>query len=69
MGTTVVSSHQLAEVQQACDWLVVLDHGRLIASGTTAEILAGHTSGKFTVRLDPAELTNTVNQLGCGRGQ
>ena len=67
MGTTVlVSSHQLAEV---CDWLVVLDHRRLIASGTTAEILAGHTSGKFTVRLDPAELTTAVNQLGCGRGQ
>ena len=64
MGTTVlVSSHQLAEVQQAADRLVVLDHGRLIASGTTEEILAGHRSSDFTVRLDPAELTVAVNRL------
>ncbi|MDH3680216.1 MAG: hypothetical protein OEV40_09750 [Acidimicrobiia bacterium] len=52
MGTTVlVSSHQLAEVQQACDHLVVLDKGRLIASGTTREILAAHNTGRYTARL------------------
>ena len=64
MGTTVlVSSHQLAEVQQACDRVLVLDHGRLIASGTTGEILSGHSSRDFTVRLDPAELTTGVDRL------
>ena len=64
MGTTVlVSSHQLAEVQQACDRLVVLADGRLIASGTTDEIVQGHTSRDFTVRLDPADLTIAVDQL------
>lgn len=57
MGTTVlVSSHQLAEVQQACDRLVVLDSGRLIAEGTTAEILELHASRDFVVRLDPTEI-------------
>ena len=65
MGTTVlVSSHQLAEVQQACDRLVVLDQGRVIASGTTDEIVAGHTSSNdFTVRVEPSEITTAVDQL------
>ncbi|MGI9601339.1 MAG: ABC transporter ATP-binding protein, partial [Acidimicrobiales bacterium] len=43
-GTTVlVASHQLAEVQQACDSLVILDHGRLVTAGTTERIVADHT--------------------------
>ncbi|MCP4963147.1 MAG: ATP-binding cassette domain-containing protein [Actinomycetia bacterium] len=61
MGTTVlVSSHQLAEVQQAADSLVVLDHGRLITAGTTEQILEGHTSSDFTVRVDPASVEDAM---------
>ena len=66
MGTTVlVSSHQLAEVQQACDRLVVLSAGRLIAAGTTEEILrsqSGHAT-TFLVRLDPPDVSAVVDQL------
>jgi ABC-2 type transport system ATP-binding protein len=33
-GTTVfVSSHLLAEVEQISDWLVMIDHGRLLYDG------------------------------------
>jgi ABC-2 type transport system ATP-binding protein len=40
-GTTVfVSSHLLGEVEQIADWLVVLDHGRLLFQGPIADLLA-----------------------------
>jgi ABC-2 type transport system ATP-binding protein len=40
-GTTVfVSSHLLGEVEQIADWLVVLDHGRLLFQGPVADLLA-----------------------------
>ncbi len=32
--TVIVSSHLLAELEQVCDWLVVLDHGGLVHAGT-----------------------------------
>ena len=66
MGTTVlVSSHQLSEVQQACDRLLILNGGRLIASGTTAEILAG--DDELIIRLDPTDVVAAVET--CHRHQ
>ncbi|NND76087.1 MAG: ABC transporter ATP-binding protein [Ilumatobacter sp.] len=63
-GTTVlVSSHQLAEMQQAADRVVVLDRGRLVASGTTAEILNGHRGRNVTVHLDPADVGPAIDLL------
>jgi ABC-2 type transport system ATP-binding protein len=40
--TVLVSSHLLAEVQQVCDWLVVIEHGRRVFQGRTERLLAGH---------------------------
>jgi len=41
-GTTVfLNSHLLGEVEQVCDEVAIIDHGRLIATGTLAELLAG----------------------------
>jgi len=39
--TVLVSSHQLNEVQEFADRVVILDHGRLIRSGSIAELTAG----------------------------
>jgi ABC-2 type transport system ATP-binding protein len=40
-GTTVfISSHLLGEVEQIADWLVVLDHGRLLFQGPIGALLA-----------------------------
>ncbi|MET8677626.1 alpha/beta fold hydrolase [Streptomyces sp. NPDC004647] len=36
--TVIVSSHLLAEVEQSCTHLVVMDHGRLVSAGPVAEI-------------------------------
>jgi len=64
MGVTVlVSSHQLSEVQQACDRLVILANGKLVTSGTTEEILDSHSTRDFTVMLDAAEATTAVERL------
>jgi len=39
-GTAVfLNSHLLTEVEQVCDRIAVVDHGRVIASGTMAQIL------------------------------
>ena len=39
-GTAVfLNSHLLSEVEQVCDRIAVVDHGRVIATGTMAEIL------------------------------
>jgi ABC-2 type transport system ATP-binding protein len=40
--TVIVSSHLLSEVEQTCSHVVVMSRGRVIASGTVAELLAGH---------------------------
>ena len=39
--TVLVSSHQLAEVQEVADRAVILNRGRLVRSGTMAELSAG----------------------------
>ncbi|MBL8729485.1 MAG: ABC transporter ATP-binding protein [Planctomycetes bacterium] len=36
--TTVISSHNLAEIQELCDHVAILDHGRVMAAGAVDEI-------------------------------
>ena len=41
-GTAVfLNSHLLSEVEQVCDRVAVVDHGRVIASGTMNDLLSG----------------------------
>jgi ABC-2 type transport system ATP-binding protein len=42
--TVLVSSHQLNEVQEVADRVVILNHGRLVRSGSIAELTAGSDS-------------------------
>lgn len=37
--TVFVSSHQLGEVEQICDWLVVIDQGRMRFQGPTVQLM------------------------------
>ncbi|HVX45027.1 MAG TPA: ATP-binding cassette domain-containing protein [Mycobacteriales bacterium] len=37
--TVLVSSHVLSELEQVCDWLFIVDHGRLIYSGESSEFI------------------------------
>jgi ABC-2 type transport system ATP-binding protein len=51
--TVVFSSHILGDVQQVCDTIGILRHGRLLFEGTTRELLVGRAAAAFSIRLRP----------------
>ncbi|MGH3823551.1 MAG: alpha/beta fold hydrolase [Pseudonocardiaceae bacterium] len=61
-ATVLVSSHLLAEVEQTCSHVVVMQRGRLVAAGTVAEIVAGTGTVSFTVD-DPAQAAAVLRDL------
>ena len=42
--TLVLTTHYMDEAEQLCDRLVVMDHGRIVAEGSPAELIAEHAS-------------------------
>ncbi|MGH3875691.1 MAG: alpha/beta fold hydrolase [Actinophytocola sp.] len=60
--TVLVSSHLLAEVEQTCDHVVVMHHGRLVAAGPVDEIVGG--AGEATFRVDqPTEAAEVLRSV------
>ena len=51
--SVVLTTHFMAEAEALADHVVVVDHGRAIASGTVAELVA--TGGTTTLRVECAE--------------
>jgi ABC-2 type transport system ATP-binding protein len=47
--TVLLSSHLLAEVEQVCSQVVVMDKGRLVKTGTVRDLMAQSTSAYFEV--------------------
>jgi ABC-2 type transport system ATP-binding protein len=65
-GTAVfLNSHLLSEVEQICDRLAVVDHGRVIATGTMAEILGA--DGAVRVRLTGLDGSQRAGLGGFGQ--
>ena len=57
-GTAVfLNSHLLSEVEQVCDRVAVVDHGRVIASGTMDDLLSGTAVRVRVAGLAPADNT------------
>ncbi|MDO9338227.1 MAG: ABC transporter ATP-binding protein [Caulobacter sp.] len=51
-GVTIVyTSHYMEEVEQLCDAVAVIDHGRLVLQGRTAELLSDAAARRLTVTL------------------
>ena len=48
--TVLISSHILPELSELCDSLTIIDHGRLVFSGTV-DALARHMSGNAPLRI------------------
>ena len=61
--TVVVSSHLLAEVEQTCSHVVIVNNGSTIASGTVADLVSASGEMVFGVA-DPAEAAQAVVTLG-----
>jgi len=58
--TVLVSSHILAEVEQVADTVSIIGHGRLLASGTVAEVIGGGTTTTVKVGVDDREAAARV---------
>ncbi|MCB0881120.1 MAG: ABC transporter ATP-binding protein [Thermoleophilia bacterium] len=61
-GAVLLSSHLLAEVQAVADRLVVIGRGRIVASGTKDEMLAGR--GVFVRTSDDAAMAAAAARAG-----
>ena len=61
--TVLVSSHDLSELEQVCDWLILIDRGRSLYQGPAAGLQGGTTLTLRTRRPDEAALVRQV--LGC----
>jgi ABC-2 type transport system ATP-binding protein len=62
-ATVVLSTHTLPEVEEICTTLLILDHGRLLASGTVDEVtrtIGVQRSGRLRVSLELVPVTETA---------
>ena len=53
--TVLLSSHVLAEVEQVCDRIAVVDRGRLVAEGTPDELRGALGTGVLLIDADPTD--------------
>ncbi len=44
--TIILTTHYLDEAQHLCDRVAIMDHGKIVAMGTTEEIIQQHGSGE-----------------------
>ncbi len=64
--TIILSTHILAEVTQVCDGVVIINEGRLMASGSLAELTAsfrGRDGVVLKVRRDITEAADLIGRL------
>lgn len=61
--TVIVTSHILHEVQQVCQYLILLKQGRKIASGSVSELVKG-TEGRYRIIVRGIEVNDFSKALG-----
>ncbi|MFW0792457.1 ATP-binding cassette domain-containing protein [Gordonia sp. CPCC 205515] len=61
-GTVLLSSHLLHEIEIIADEILVIGHGRIVAQGTKAELLAG--TGTRVRSLDDVALAQAMQRAG-----
>jgi ABC-2 type transport system ATP-binding protein len=57
-ATVLLSSHNLSEVEQVCNHLLVMNRGRLVRSGTVSELIGA--SGSVYVEVDDRQRAQAV---------
>ena len=63
--TVLVSSHVLAELEQVCDWLIVIDDGRLVFQGPAAELLDRSDASLVVAPEHPGDLDRLHDLLSA----
>jgi len=62
----IFSSHLLPDVEAVCDYIVVLQNGRLITQGTIIELKQLHKqSYELRLKADQAVFAERLKELGC----
>jgi ABC-2 type transport system ATP-binding protein len=61
-GTVLLSSHLLHEIEVIADDIVVIGHGRIVAQGTKADLLAA--AGTLVRSADPARMLRALHAAG-----
>ncbi len=64
-GTIVLSSHLLDEVEKTCDYIAIVDQGRVVVQGAIEDLRA---DGKPTVLIEAAELERARSLLATDPG-
>jgi ABC-2 type transport system ATP-binding protein len=62
--TVVLCTHDLAEAEQLCDRVVVLEHGRVVLEGSPAELAAAHGVGGVLLEVAPDQVEAVRDRLG-----
>ena len=65
--TVVLTTHLLDEAERLADDVVVVDHGRVVAAGTVAELTSRGATGQLRFRSTPGlDLDQLLNALPAG---
>jgi lipooligosaccharide transport system ATP-binding protein len=62
--TLLLTTHYMDEAEQLADRLVVMDHGRIVAEGAPAELIAQHVTREVLEVRFPAESEVDLSDLG-----
>lgn len=58
--TIVLTTHAMPEAEALCDQLAIIDHGRIVASGTPAELTGADRGREIAFRVDAALAPSTI---------
>jgi ABC-2 type transport system ATP-binding protein len=57
-AAVILTTHQMDEAERLADWVVIVDHGRLVATGTPAQLTG--TAGQLRFRAEPGLDTDAL---------